>query len=170
MDFCISASSRTQIELIALGETDRYINKSSSSMDFDNSGTVPRYVLSLSKVDWHSSVHSKFLIYFRILKNEKHFSVDLDINLLSDATRPVSHCTSFMELEGFISSKALIFLGLTSIPLWVMRKSRNFSAVILKAHLLRLSFIWCLQGSSKASSRLVICRSVSTLLTKMSST
>ena len=51
------------------------------------------------------------------LKNGRHRSVDLAMNLLSDARHPVSFWTSFRVFGETILASAWIFSGFTSIPL-----------------------------------------------------
>ena len=91
-------------ELIACGVTTKYIYNSSPNTNGLNSGAVVKYAFMSSKAFWQSSVHSN--AFLRILKNDKHLSMALEINLLKAATRPMSDWTSLIFCGGFISSIA----------------------------------------------------------------
>ena len=60
--------------------------------------------------------------------------VSLAMNQLMYCNRPKNPLISFSLLGGGISNMALIFDGLTSIPLSLAEKPNNFPAVTLKVH------------------------------------
>ncbi|KAL0413330.1 UNVERIFIED_CONTAM: hypothetical protein Sradi_1534700 [Sesamum radiatum] len=68
------------------------------------------------------------------------FSTDFEMNRLSAAILPVSHCTSLMLVGGPMSRMALILAGLASIPRWVTTNPRNCPPLTLNAHFPKLSF------------------------------
>lgn len=76
------------------------------------------------------------------------------MNLNKAAIQPISFCTCFLlvNISG-ISSMALIWSGLTSMPLYDTRKLRNSPEVMPKAHFLGFSFMPYRLIISKASFR-----------------
>ena len=70
-------------------------------------GKEAKYSFSLLKDSSASSVCLN-LAYLRDLKNGKHLSVDLDMNLSKAATLGVNYCTSFIDLGDFIESMDFI--------------------------------------------------------------
>ena len=64
-----------------------------------------------------------------------------EINRPKAANRPVSYCTSFLELGVGDYRMALNWEGLASIPLCVIMKPRNRSALTSNAHFAGFSFI-----------------------------
>lgn len=111
------------------------------------------------KVLWHSYDHSKSFICLKILKIGRYFSIDLEINQLS----VVTHLAD-IELPSWcldVSSPIVLEFFLDYLNSMLHNhKSQNFIEVTSTTHLLRLSFIWCCFHSSKASSRLAMCRSM----------
>ncbi|GKU93502.1 hypothetical protein SLEP1_g7095 [Rubroshorea leprosula] len=104
------------------------------------------------KAVWHFEVHSNFLDFpasslwatdLRILKNGRHFSTDFDTNLCRAAILPAKRCTSLIDFGGFISSIALIFSGLTSIPLLETMNPRNLPDSTPKTHLAGFNLMRC---------------------------
>jgi hypothetical protein len=53
---------------------------------------------------------------------------------------PMSFCTSLMQVGAFILVMAEIFLGLASMPRWLMMKPSSFPEGTPKTHLFGLSF------------------------------
>jgi hypothetical protein len=63
---------------------------------------------------------------------------------------------SLMPVGAFLLVMAVIFLGLDSMPRWLMMKPSNFPEGTPKTHLLGLSFHWYSRRGAKVSSRSVI--------------
>ena len=63
---------------------------------------------------------------FSTSKYGKFLSADLEMNLLKDASLPVSLWAPFLVLGGSIQSIASILLGFASIPFVDTRHPRNF--------------------------------------------
>ena len=76
-----------------------------------------RYCLIWIKAQSHSSFHPAQLAPLRVAKNGFKWSVNREINRPKAANRPVSCCTSFLELKAGDSRMALSWEGLASIPL-----------------------------------------------------
>ena len=66
-----------------------------------------KYCLILIKARSHSSVHPTQLAPLRVVKNGFKRSINQEINRLKAANRPVSRCTSFLELGSRDSKMAL---------------------------------------------------------------
>jgi hypothetical protein len=62
------------------------------------------------------------------------------MNFFRAAIHPVSFCTSLMQVGAFMLVMAEIFLGLASMPRWLMMKLSSFLKGMPKMHLLGLSF------------------------------
>ena len=145
-----------------------YKNNSSPITNGLSNGAVTRYVFKSWKALWHSSVHSN--AFFKTLKNGKHFSVALEINLLSAVTRPVRDWTSLILYGGCISRIALIFSRFALIPLCETMNPRNFPDATPKAYLLGFNFILYHLSVLKVSYKSSRCFPSSRPFTNMSST
>jgi hypothetical protein len=62
------------------------------------------------------------------------------MNLFKATMHPVSICTSLMQVGDFILVMAEIFLGLASMPRWLMIKPSSFPDGTPKTLLFGLSF------------------------------
>ena len=80
-------------------------------------GGLAKYYLIWIKARSHSSFHPARSAPIRAAKNGFKRSVNREINRPKAANRPVSHCTSFLELGAGDSRMALSWEGLASIPL-----------------------------------------------------
>ena len=112
--FCTPSSSLTKAPLIVAGETARYRNNSSPSLDGLSNGREERYAFRSSNACCHSIVHSND--FFNVQKKGRHLSVTLETNLFNAATFPFRFYTSLTVFGGANSIIACIFFGLTSIP------------------------------------------------------
>ncbi|CAA0815775.1 Unknown protein, partial [Striga hermonthica] len=86
---CNIPSSRIKTTLIAKSLTPRYKNNIFSGFGFCNVGGEARVSLMLVSVFWHSSVHSKCFTFLIASKKGLQRSVDLEMNRLSAANRPM---------------------------------------------------------------------------------
>jgi hypothetical protein len=75
-----------------------------------------------------------------------------------------------MQVGAFVSVMAEIFLGLASMPRWLMMKPSSFPEGTPKAHLLGLIFHWYSRKDAKVSLRLAMSMSEFRVLTNTSST
>jgi hypothetical protein len=75
------------------------------------------------------------------------------MNLFRAAMHPVSFCTSLMHVGAFMLVMAEIFLGLASIPRWLMMKLSSLPEDTPKTHLFGLSFQRYSRKDAKVSSR-----------------
>ena len=117
-------------ELTASSVADRYMYNVSPSTRLDSKGGFFMYSFSCSKACRQSSDQLKSLDCRSVLKNERHFSADLEMNQLSKAILPVNHCTSFFEEGCLISTSAPILSRFISILRCVIRKPKN----LLESH------------------------------------
>jgi hypothetical protein len=62
------------------------------------------------------------------------------MNLFRAAMHPVSFCTSLMHVGSFMLVMAEIFLGLASMPRWMMMKPSSLPDGTPKTHLFGLIF------------------------------
>jgi hypothetical protein len=62
------------------------------------------------------------------------------MNLFRAAMHPVSFCTSLMHVGAFMLVMAEIFLGLASMPRWLIMKPSSLPDGTPKTHLFGLSF------------------------------
>ena len=91
----------------------------------------------------HLSDHEIFFACLKVLKKDKHLSVDLEMNRLSTVIFLLSCCISFLELGYFILMIAFIFLILASIFHCDIKNSKFFLKVTPNVYLVRFNFIWC---------------------------
>jgi hypothetical protein len=79
------------------------------------------------------------------------------MNLFRADIHPVSYCTSLIVAGASMSVMAMIFLGLASIPRWLMMNLSNFPDGTSKTHFVGLRFHRnyrkLLNGSSKSAIR-----------------
>ena len=80
-------------------------------------GGSAKYCLIWIKARSHSSFHPDRLVLLRVEKNGFKRSVNQEINRPKAVIRPVSYCTSFLELGARDSRIALSWEGLALIPL-----------------------------------------------------
>jgi hypothetical protein len=87
--------------------------------------------------------------------NGKFLSTDLEMNLVNDASLPVSIWAAFLVLGGSIRSIASILLGFASIPFVDTRHPSNFPFFTPKTHFLgfslRLAFLKLANVSYKSA-------------------
>lgn len=107
---------------------------------------------------------------FKTLKNGEDLSVAFEIKQLSTTIRLVKLWTSFRFWEDLISIRAQIFLGLSSIPLWLSIYPRNFLDATPNAHLRGLGLILYLRRIWKVLLRCITWSSAFKLLMSMSFT
>jgi hypothetical protein len=92
-------------------------------------GGVVRYCLSSSMASCASLVYWNLSCFLRSLKKESPLMPSLEMNLLKAVMHPMSFCTSWRHLGGFIFMIANIFSGLGSIPRWETIYPTNFLEV-----------------------------------------
>ena len=78
---------------------------------------LAKYCLIWIKSQSHSAFYPARLAPLRAVKNGFKRSMNQEINRPKAANRPVSYCTSFLELGAGDSRMALSWEGLASIPL-----------------------------------------------------
>ena len=166
--FCTPSSSLTKAPLTVAGETARYKNNSSPSLDGLSNGREERYAFRSSNACCHSIVHSND--FFNVQKKGRHLSVTLETNLFNATTFLFRLYTSLTIFGGANSIIAYIFFGLTSIPFWNTMNHRNFPVVTPNTHLFRFSFMLYNRNVSNVSWRSLKWLSSRTLFTSMSST
>ena len=91
--------------------------------------------------------------FFKILKNGKAHSVDLEMNLLSATTHPVKGLTSLTVLGAWICSIALILSGLALIPRWDTKIPSSLPEGMPNTHFFGLSFKLILCRLANVSSK-----------------
>jgi len=87
------------------------------------------------------------------LKIGRDFSVDREMNLFSEARRPVNFCTSFLVEGGRILLMASIFTGFALMPLSVIMHLRSFPLLTPKTHFSGFNLSPCLRRVAKVSRR-----------------
>jgi hypothetical protein len=70
--------------------------------------------------------HENRSVPFKTSKNGKLHSADLEMNLFSEASLPVSCCIDFLDVGGCICKIASIFVGFASMPLADTKHPKNF--------------------------------------------
>lgn len=112
----------------------KYKYKFSPSVNLDSIGGLERNSLSLENASSHSSVQSRPLLFFIVVKNGLHLLVDRDRKLLRVVACPVRLCISFLVLGYLIYMVALIKSRLASIPRLVTILPKNFPNDTPKVH------------------------------------
>lgn len=130
-----------------------------------------RNLFKSSQARLHSSSQRKvFTVALRALKNGKHRSADLEINLPKAAIHPSSLCTSLTQRGSNKFFMTLIFSRFASIPHSVIMNPRNFPDLTPKVHFIRFSFKSNFHKVSKVSSKSVKCLLSCLVLITISST
>jgi hypothetical protein len=106
----------------------------------------------------------------RSLKNGSALSANLEMKRLRAASDPVSFWMSLTQASGLITSIALIFFGLASMPRYQTRKPSNFPAETPKMHFSGFSLVRVARSLPKTRARSSIIADLSLVLTTMSST
>jgi hypothetical protein len=88
--------------LIAICVAQTYKMRGRSDCGLASVGNFCMYSFSASKASCCSSPHSKVLEPLSTLKNGKLHSANFAMNRFNAAMLPVSFCTSFLDLGGFI--------------------------------------------------------------------
>src|SRR5215216_2161738 len=76
----------------------RYSNNGSWGLGATNVGTEDKYVFNSCKVASAPGVHCMGSVFFKICKNGRARSADLEMNLLSAVTHPIKRLTSLSVL------------------------------------------------------------------------
>jgi hypothetical protein len=77
---------------------------------------------------------------FNTSKNGRFLSVDLEMNLFSDASLPTNLWAPFLDFSGSIQSIVSILLELALIPLVETRQPKNFPFFTSKMHFSGLTY------------------------------
>ena len=96
------------IELTAFIEVAKQRYRVSPTFGFVSSDGEVRYFFRSLKDYRYSSDHMKSFDYLKVLKKDKHLSVDLKMNRLSATILSLSCCISFFELGCFMLMIAFI--------------------------------------------------------------
>src|SRR6185312_10293498 len=88
-----------------------------------------RWFLSAWRASLCSGPHSNLFALRRTLKNGRLRSAERGINLFRAAIRPVSFCTSLMDLGSSMFQRAFTLSGFASIPLVDTRHPSTFPFV-----------------------------------------
>ena len=134
--------SSMRVVLTASPDVAMYKSSSVSSEGLIMIAKFSMYALRASKAV-SSSPYWKFPEPFNALKNGRHFSADLDMNLFSEASQPVCFCTPLFVVGGFIHLMASIFFGFASIPLSVIMQPSNLPLWTPKTHFSGFNFRSC---------------------------
>ena len=102
------------------------------------SGLV-RYLLRSWNALSAYSVHSKAPFFFISWKKGSARSPNLEMKCPSAVTHPVSFCISLRVFGGLMSSTALTFSGLASMPQWDTRKPKSLPEGTPNTHFYGLS-------------------------------
>ncbi|RDX77437.1 hypothetical protein CR513_42454, partial [Mucuna pruriens] len=90
----LPSCSCTKTALTVASDTEIYKCKGIPSTGRVNTGGDANMALNLRKASSHSSVHTKFLAFFRVLKIGLAVSADREMNRDKAVIRPISCCTS----------------------------------------------------------------------------
>ena len=138
MGTCLSSSSiersSMRAALTAAPEVAMYNNSSAFSEGLDIIARFSMYAFKASKAFACSSPYCMLPVPFNALKNGRHFSADLEMNLFSEASLPVNFWTPFFVVGGFIYLIASIFSGFASMPLSVIMQPNSLPLRTPKTH------------------------------------
>ena len=87
------------------------------------------------------SVQQVAFVPFSVRKKGLSLSIKWAMKRPNTTKRPVRYCNSFLLPRADVSKTALIWSGLTSIPLYVTINPRNLPMLTLKTHLAGLNFM-----------------------------
>ena len=133
-------------------------------------GGRDRYSLSCWNAIIQSSDHSNPFHFLIKRQNGLHLFADLEMNRFKAVIIPVSFWTSLVFRGGFKSLIALIWSGLTSIPLCVTMQPRNLSDPTPKEHLEVFRRSLCFLKMLKVLPRSPKCSNTTLIFTTISST
>src|SRR3954470_14989601 len=147
----------------------RYSSNFSCGLGATSIGVEDRYLFKSCSAASAFGVHFIGPAFFKILKNGRARSADLEINLLRAATQPASFRTSLTRAGASICSMALILSGLASIPRWDTKNPRSLPEGTPNTHFSGLSLRLILRKFAKVSSKSWTRVALSLLLTTISS-
>ena len=111
------------------------------------------YVLRALKAFSSSSPHCKLPETLSALKNRRHFSADLEMNLFSEARHPFSFCTPILMVGSFIHLMSPIFSRFASIALYVIMQPSRLPLRTPKTHFSGFNFRLCRRRFANVSRR-----------------
>ena len=157
MGTCLSSPSTerssTRAMLNTAPDVTMYNKSSAFSEGLDMIARFSMYVFKASKAFACSSPYCMLPAPFNALKNGRHFSADLEMNLFSEADRPVNFWIPFFVVGGFIRLIASIFSGFASITLSVIIQPNSLPLRTLKTHFSGFSFSLCRRKFANVSRR-----------------
>ena len=155
MGTCLSSPSTerssTRAMLNTAPDVTMYNKSSAFSEGLDMTARFSMYAYRASEAFICSLPHYMLPDPFNALKNGRHFSADLEMNLFSEAKQPVSFWTPFVVVGDFIRLMASIFSGFASIPLSVITQPSSFSLRTPNKHFSGFNFSPCRRRFSNVS-------------------
>lgn len=166
---CALSHSATKTALREYDKTVMYRKRVSPGKGEMSFGSVWRWFFNLQKVSSASSSHWN-LCFFKVWKNGRALSANLERNMFRAAMQPVRRYTSFTVLGDFMSWTTCILSGFASIPLSSTKNPRHLPTVTPKTHFFGLSFMWYFLRVARVSSKSLAWSDTAFLLTIISST